>query len=435
MRVSQYFHLGRAQATLDFVDVDVEADTPVFISPRALTLVPSDWGDYCVHLVQDFFDTVLRLIKAKQHGEAEALLSTLREPNETHLGLSHGKSRGRALGEGSAHDVWGALSTSVAAATGLITDLEDTILLIEGIDVDIISDITTNIIREPLIAYTQEMASWYGIPLPHGVASGPIWDGETHAWKNGFVDLPMANGAKLLLVPKAIVRTSQIYDVEEYYRHYLLEHMKSAELAANSQLVQVLKDGRRKVTKKSLMEKYGAGKKAVIRETLKHPQVLAAYKKVKEDKPHLPLDQEDFSDLESVAQPDWDALLSAVISVPVGAEGADSYEKAVEALITALFYPDLMFPKPQHQIHGGRKRIDITYTNLATGSFFHWVAGHYPAAHLFVECKNYGNEVGNPELDQLSGRFSPSRGKVGRYSYVETFRISNFFSPVAETLR
>jgi len=67
----------------------------------------------------------------------------------------------------------------------------------------------------------------------------------------------------------------------------------------------------------------------------------------------------------------------------------------------------------QHEIHGGRKRIDITYTNLAVEGFFKWVAQHYPAPHIFVECKNYGKEVGNPELDQLSGRFSPSRGRVG----------------------
>jgi hypothetical protein len=51
--------------------------------------------------------------------------------------------------------------------------------------------------------------------------------------------------------------------------------------------------------------------------------------------------------------------------------------------------------------------------NAATSGFFQWVGLHYPSSLVFVECKNYGKEIGNPELDQLSGRFSPNRGKVG----------------------
>ena len=42
-----------------------------------------------------------------------------------------------------------------------------------------------------------------------------------------------------------------------------------------------------------------------------------------------------------------------------------------------------------------------------------WLAKHYTAPQIFVECKNYGSEVANPELDQLSGRFGRSRGNVG----------------------
>lgn len=218
-RVSTIFRLKRSQATLDFVDVDVERDTRVFVSPRALALMHTDWGDGCVSLIQNFFETVLQLIKDGKNDEAEALLKELREPNETHLGMSRGRSRGRALGNDSAHDVWAALSQSAAAKSGLIQDLEDTVLLILGISVDIVSDITTNIIRGPLIEYTQEQAKQIGIPLTQGVPSGPMWHPGRGEWINQFVELPMTITGKLLLVPKAIVRRTSLYDVQYFYRH------------------------------------------------------------------------------------------------------------------------------------------------------------------------------------------------------------------------
>ena len=85
----------------------------------------------------------------------------------------------------------------------------------------------------------------------------------------------------------------------------------------------------------------------------------------------------------------------------------------MESLLTALFYPSLTKPVKQQEIHEGRKRIDLTYTNVATHGFFHWLSMHHSASHIFIECKNYGREIGNPELDQMGGRFSPSRGQFG----------------------
>lgn len=90
---------------------------------------------------------------------------------------------------------------------------------------------------------------------------------------------------------------------------------------------------------------------------------------------------------------------------------SDSKTEAGERLLRTLD-PALSFPVKQDEIHDGRKRIDITYVNAARAGFFAWMSNHYPCSHVFVECKNYGKEVGNPELDQLTGRFSPSRGKV-----------------------
>jgi len=413
MRVSEYYDLKRTQPTLDFVDVDIEGDASVFVDPRALRLLPSEWGSECVSLIQNFFRAILRAIKDNNQELGQSLLRALREPNETHLGLSKGRARGRAIGSQSAGIVWGALSESEAAKSGLLEELEDTILMIEGISSDIISDITTNIIRKPLIHYTQEMANYYGIPLVPDVNSGPLWNPEQNRWYSEFVPLPITESGKLLLVPKVIVRRRMEYDVDEYYHHYLLEHLQAAELAANTELVHLLKDGSPRVTKKDVGNKYGFGKATIVRETRNHPEILEKYRADKRNYHRPPLDHLDISISEGTPEPDWDNLLQVLVEIPTGQENFAGYEKAVESLLSAMFYPSLAYPVVQLPIHEGRKRIDITYSNVATNGFFRWLGMHYSASNVFIECKNYGKELGNPELDQMGGRFSASRGQFG----------------------
>ncbi len=413
MRVSEYYSFNRTQPTLDFVDVDIEGDASVFIDPRALRLLPSEWGNECVSLIQNFFREVLKAIQAGDQERGRSLLLALREPNETHLGLSRGRARGRAIGLYSAGAVWDALSQSEAARSGLLEELEDTILMIEGISSDIISDIATNIIREPLIRYTQEVAEYYGIPLVPDVNSGPMWDPENVRWYSAFTSLPVTEEGKLLLVPKVIVRRRMDYDVGEYFRHYLLEHLREAELSANTELVHLLRDGSPKVNKKDVEAKYGSGKAMIVRETRNHPEILDEYRKDKRNRYQPPLDHLDISLAEGTPQPEWDILLQTLIEIPTGQDYFSQYENSVEALLSALFYPSLTNPVKQLQIHEGRKRIDLTYTNVASHGFFHWLSMHHSASHIFIECKNYGRELGNPELDQMGGRFSPSRGQFG----------------------
>ncbi len=58
--------------------------------------------------------------------------------------------------------------------------------------------------------------------------------------------------------------------------------MQQAELNANTGLVELLRDGKRRVTKKALREMYGSSKLAVVEQILKHPHVLDEYKEEKE---------------------------------------------------------------------------------------------------------------------------------------------------------
>lgn len=102
-----------------------------------------------------------------------------------------------------------------------------------------------------------------------------------------------------------------------------------------------------------------------------------------------------------------------MVNLKAGRETASAYENAVEALLNALFYPDLVYPIAQHKIHDGRQRVDITYNNEAHRGFFRWLSTHYTAPQVFIECKNYTSDISNNELGQLLLRFSPSRGKFG----------------------
>jgi integrase len=88
----------------------------------------------------------------------------------------------------------------------------------------------------------------------------------------------MTPHGKLILVPKAIVRRRMLYDLQEYYNHYILVELQHQELNAKSELVQLLKNGKERVTKKSLREKYGQSKPFVIQETLKNPRLLREYR-------------------------------------------------------------------------------------------------------------------------------------------------------------
>ncbi|MFB7465661.1 hypothetical protein ACFCZ1_19555 [Streptomyces sp. NPDC056224] len=415
MRVSEYYNLGRTQGTLDFVDVDTVADVPVYIDPSTIRHLSDDWGQECIFMLTTFFDSVLDAVRQGDKERSAYLLGNLGEPNETHLGISKGKSAGRGFGKQMSVDFAAKLAASQAAKSGLIEDLEDTAFFIDKVDKDIVSDITTNIIRGPLIAYTQQMAAVFRIPLVEGVDSGPVWNPQSLKWEQEYIKLPVADGEKLLLVPKLIVRRDLHLSRGEYYKNHLVPALQAEEESdPRSKLVTVLKNGTKKVYRGDIERTYGSSKPDVTRETLRRASVYHHYKEIKKGIAPKPISHEELSEVGNTTPPDYKALLKAVVETPTGKEHAHIYHARVEALLSALFYPSLAMPEMEEDIHEGRKRVDISYTNNATDGFFRFLSRHkIPSQYLFVECKNYGKEVGNPELDQLSSRFSPLRGKFG----------------------
>lgn len=102
--------------------------------------------------------------------------------------------------------------------------------------------------------------------------------------------------------------------------------------------------------------------------------------------------------------------LSAIKS---GRKDATKYARAVQTILSTLFRYSLGESVWEAEINEGRKRIDILYPNIATAGAFHWARQSYAANFVVVECKNYKEDPTNPEVDQLGGRMSDSRGRFG----------------------
>lgn len=408
---SQFFDLDKTQAELDFVDVPVDGDIPLFIDPFAISQRPDRWSRDCHQILISFFQRVVDAIRAGNQPTSRRLLSHLREPNETRFGFSRGRPRGAGIGRNQSEQLFNALRDSSAVRTGFITSLEECELLIEGISRDKISDLTTNILRGPLADYTREQCTLWDIAT-HSVALAPCYSANTGQWVSDYLDLPVADGYPVLLVPKVIARFDPAYDHREYYRHFVLEYLRAEHLSANTSLVRTLKDGRRIVHKKDVAATFPCTKENLYAFSREHPHILEDYREWL-----AALEVNELSDVLTVEDERLiaEALSLSLRSIPPGNDAAGEYHDLMIGIVEFLFFPSLFNPRREREIHQGRKRIDILMENGARKGMFwrlHEIRG-LPCAYVPVECKNYRSEVSNPELDQLTGRFSPNRGKCG----------------------
>jgi hypothetical protein len=192
----------------------------------------------------------------------------------------------------------------------------------------------------------------------------------------------------------------------------MVEHLQSEYLQSSSALVETLKNGSQRVTKKSVKELHPFIKDDIADFVNAHPEVLDIYKTLKGAENALDNNELDYSfDEASHAQ----LLIDQLSKIAPGNDAANQYHDFAMSICTFLFFPQLAIPIKEFQQHQGRKRVDFKYTNTAKNGFFYRMlaANQTRAISVFFECKNYTREIANPDLDQLSGRFGHQRGFFG----------------------
>lgn len=422
MLLSAALGLNLQQPSLDFVDIDLELDFPLYVDPAGFINPRDDFAEKCRVDVQDFFQAVLKAIASGDTTKSAQLFAALSEPNETHLGVSSGRPDGRGIGPKQARMILDNLRTSTAGQTGLLQDLTDVALFVDGVGADKISDMTTNIIRRHLIEYTQQQFELHHQHIGTKVPTGPLWDTGNGRWiTDAFDSIPVIKGQKILLLPKRYVRwRGGLQQASaKYYNHFVTNFIRDEQLATNGSLVKVIKtkkSQKRVVYKKDVKEKNPFSKDFIAQFSAKHPKEYQKFRQT--------LDRFSPIGIRTLVEANGstfnsgrfsESLVEALSKIPTGRRHASEYHHLIMGIITFLFYPSLITPTLEQEINSGRKRIDIMYSNSADSGFFKDRKDDpfTLAREVTFECKNYTDDIENPEFDQMIGRFDPRRGRFG----------------------
>lgn len=412
-RFSKHFNLGLSQHELDFVDVNNQRDTPVYVDPYAIEIKDDVWAEEASNCIRTFFKAVLQSLRDGDDHRSANLMSHLHEPRETFLGVSRGTPKGKGVGSIQSKKLLKRIKDSNAYSTGLLTDLSEMALYVEHVDRDKISDLTTNIIRRLLVEYTISQCDLHGISVSNYIGP-PLWNNERRNWTADNVSLPYIGKSPVLLVPKYIVRRRLSLDSQEFYNKQITDFLVSENLKANSSLVQtIIRKGieHKKVYKGDVRRANPKSKSLIAKIALEHPEILELYKEIAATHEPMSNFQDDLPSVPTVCK----GLASTLQTIAPGKQNADIYHRTALGALTVLFYPRLTQPHKEWKINGGRKRIDIVFTNAANTGFFAQKRDNNTtnANVVIVECKNYTDDVANEELDQLAGRFDNNRGRFG----------------------
>lgn len=207
---------------MDFLDVNTEEDTSLFIDPL---LLPADYET----IVVDFITTAYDLYYIQQQKEyALGLFTHSKECNAIHLGYSSKKSKGKGVSKEMLDQYFGYVSKAIdhSLKRRLLTPIAMPIF-VKRFSKDRMSDLLTSLLKKKLLGYSLEQAKIYGLAVSEEESDFDYWDIDNHKWatfRSKF--LVDETGEQLILVPKTIVSKNFVVTPARYIAA-IFEHLQT----------------------------------------------------------------------------------------------------------------------------------------------------------------------------------------------------------------
>ena len=110
------------------------------------------------------------------------------------------------------------------------------------------------------------------------------------------------------------------------------------------------------------------------------------------------------------------STLSDLQTLPLGHDGASSFEEIVGRILRLCFFRSLANIQPKSRVHDGSTIKDWVASNRASDGFWAAIREKYGATQVVWECKNY-EDLKAEDFQQVSYYFSNSFGHFGVIAY------------------
>ena len=393
-----------SQAEVDFVIPDLAADIPVCIDPFLLYKSRDETLRGLHELLLGVFRHGFNLFEAGDRKELDRLID-FPEVNAIGFGYTRSGIHGSGLGWHLNQLVVDLLESSDEVRARGLRHVEELQLLSVGVGPDRVSDIAASVLKTSLIAYTQQQAQLWRIPLTAGVPVSHYLDPRDMEWRDGYFDLPVnpVSGRALLLVPRRIVR--------------LLPWINYADFYAN--------EARLLLPPQPRLPRYPGMTAAKRLEVAKAELVLKARQRPAIFEQYVSRKERDGSNAEALLpghdeeaqlRATADDLRARLESLPPGLGSAVEYQRLAYEILNFLFEPELTGGELEVKTYLGTERRDLIYWNEAEHSFWRYVRETYGSPLVMFECKN----VADLELDHINQTAAYLGARLGMLGFVVT---------------
>lgn len=198
--------------------------------------------------IDSFFHEVFRACREHETKRLKGLLEFASEPNETNLGMKSISDYGKGTTAEELQKLFLDFYRIIRKNPYIESNPLALCMYIKNFDKDKMSDLITNIVRKLLYIFTVEQSKVWGIPLePEVKLIGHYWDYNELSW-NELYGQPLSVGHKdILLVPKSVVRSRYVFNIECYIKQYILKTIQQDHLDNNTDMCSIkeYKNGKR----------------------------------------------------------------------------------------------------------------------------------------------------------------------------------------------